>query len=164
MRIRSLPVCLVAMVMLFASGQVLAFDSPQKPSPRPAPAVSAPQDPLAAARGFIASKDWPHAIASLKDLTAKEPNNADAFNLLGFSQRNAGDIHAALASYDKALTINPNHKGAHEYRGETFLKLNDLPKAQAEQARLQSLCPRGCEELDELSKAIAAYQKAKPSK
>lgn len=138
MRVGSLPVCLVTIVMLCASGQVLAFDSGPKPSPRPAPAVSAPQDQLAAARGFIASKDWPHAIASLKDLTAKEPNNADAFN--------------------------PNHKGAHEYRGETYLKLNDLPKAQAEQARLKALCPRGCEELDELSKAIAAYQKAKPSK
>ncbi len=164
MRIRSLQVCLVAIMMVCAAGQVLAFDSGPKPSQRPAPAASAPQDPLAAARGFIANKDWPRAIASLNDLTAKEPNNADAFNLLGFSQRNAGDIPAALASYDKALAINPNHKGAHEYRGETYLKMNDLPKAQAEQARLRSLCPQGCEELDDLNKAIGAYQKAKPGK
>ncbi len=166
MRIRSLLPGLVTLLVLCSVGQVLAFDT--RPSPRPAasaPAASTPtampKDPLAAARGYVDSKDWPRAIAALKDVTAKDPGNADAFNLLGFSQRNAGDMPSALASYDKALKINPNHKGAHEYLGETYLKLNDLPKAQAEQAKLQALCPGGCEELSDLNKAIAAYQKAK---
>jgi len=55
-----------------------------------------PQDPLANARTAIASEDWSKAIMLLKDQTAKDPRNADAFNLLGFSQRNAGDMRAAL--------------------------------------------------------------------
>jgi hypothetical protein len=45
--------------------------------------------------------------------------------------------------------------------GETYLKRNDLPKAEAEQTRLQALCPQGCEELSDLTDAIADYRNNK---
>jgi tetratricopeptide (TPR) repeat protein len=150
MRFRAFLLSAFAALLLCSWGPALAFDS----------GPSAPRDPLAAARKAIANKDWARAITLLKEQTAKDPRSADAFNLLGFSQRNAGDMQAALASYERALALNPNHKGAHEYLGETYLKMNDLPKAQAEQTRLQALCPKGCEELGDLNEAIAEYKKA----
>jgi cytochrome c-type biogenesis protein CcmH/NrfG len=82
-----------------------------------------PQDPLADARAAIATNDWSKAITLLKEQMAKAPRDADAFNLLGFSRRNAGDMSSALVSYEKALTLNPKHKGAHEYLGVTYLLL-----------------------------------------
>jgi Flp pilus assembly protein TadD len=151
MHFRSFLPYFFALLLLMNTFPVSAFDS----------GSSTPQDSLADARTAIASKDWSKAIRLLKEQTAKDPRNADAFNLLGFSQRNTGDMPAALVSYEKALTLNPRHKGAHEYLGETYLKLNDLPKAEAQQASLQSLCPQGCEELEDLNEDIADYKKGK---
>ncbi|HAX92036.1 MAG TPA: hypothetical protein DCY07_07510 [Rhodospirillaceae bacterium] len=151
MRVLSLLPYMAVIFLLGAPTATLALDT----TPR-TPKV---QDPLAAARAAIDKKDWTEAITLLKDQTAKDPRNADAFNLLGFSQRNAGDMSSALTSYDKALALDPNHKGALEYLGETHLKLNDLPKAEALQARLKALCPQGCEELSDLDEAIADYKK-----
>lgn len=149
MRFRSYLPYVFSLLLLMNTFPAWAFDS----------GPSTPQDSLAGARTAIASKDWSKAIMLLKEQTAKDPRNADAFNLLGFSQRNAGNMSAALVSYEKALTLNPRHKGAHEYLGETYLKLNDLPKAETQQASLQNLCPQGCEELDDLNEAIADYKK-----
>jgi tetratricopeptide (TPR) repeat protein len=154
MRFRSLLPYFFFILLLIRAASASAFDSDP----------NIPQDPLADARTAIASKDWPKAITLLKEETAKDPHNADAFNLLGFSQRNAGDMPSALSSYEQALTLNPKHKGAHEYLGETYLKLNNLPKAEAEQASLQGFCPQGCEELDDLNEAIADYKKDKSNK
>lgn len=154
MRFRSLLPYFFSVLLLMNVAPALAFDE----------GPSTPQDPLADARTAIAGKDWSKAIMLLKDQTAKHPRNADAFNLLGFSQRNAGDMHSALVSYEQALKLNPGHKGALEYLGETYLKLDDLPKAVIIQARLQTFCPQGCEELDDLDEAIADYKKDKMSR
>jgi cytochrome c-type biogenesis protein CcmH/NrfG len=149
MRFRSLLPYFFSLALLMNTLPALAFDE----------GPTSPQDPLANARMAIASEDWSKAIMILKDQTAKDPHNADAFNLLGFSQRNAGDMRAALVSYEQALKLNPGHKGALEYLGETYLKLNDLPKAVIVQAKLQNVCPQGCEELDDLNEAIDDYKK-----
>jgi len=154
MRFRSLLPYFFSILLLMNVTPASAFDE----------GPSSAQDPLADARTAIASKDWSMAITLLKEQTAKDPRSADAFNLLGFSQRNAGDVPSALVSYEKALTLNPKHKGAHEYLGETYLMLNDLPKAEAEQMSLQGLCPQGCEELDDLYEAIADYKKDRVNK
>lgn len=159
MRLSSLFPYFCAVVLLGASGAALAADTSPRMTAKPT-AQAVRQDPLAAARAAIDKSDWPRAIELLKAQTTSNPRDADAFNLLGFSQRNAGDIPSALVSYEKALALDPNHKGAHEYLGETYLKLHDVPKAEAQRNRLQVLCPLGCEELDDLNKAIAAYKKS----
>jgi Flp pilus assembly protein TadD len=151
MRFRSLLPYFFSILLLMNALPASAFDS----------GPTTPQDPLADARAAIASSDWSKAITLLKEQVAKAPRDADVFNLLGFSQRNAGDMPSALVSYEKALTLNPKHTGAHEYLGVTYLLLNNLPKAEAEQASLQALCPQGCEELDDLNEAIADYKKDK---
>ena len=126
----------------------------------PAPKASAPADPdYAAGRAAIEKKDWPTAIASLQKVVAKDGKNADAFNYLGYAQRNGGDVPGALVSYQKALEIDPKHKGAHEYMGEAYLLQKNLPKAEELLARLDKICTFGCSEYRELKAKVAEYKK-----
>ena len=104
--------------------------------------------------------DYQRALASLQKVVQADPRNADAWNYIGFSQRNLQHYDESLAAYQKALAINPNHRGANEYLGELYLKTGNLEKAREQLSKLQSLCPGGCEEYDDLKKAVGAYQTA----
>jgi len=121
----------------------LAVDTPSSTA---APDLSAP-------RAKIKSKDWTGAITDLKKI-AETTTHADVYSLLGFALRNAGNIPEAKVFYAKALDFDPDHKGAHEYLGELYLKINDMPKAKEQLAVLEKLCPKGCEELDDLRQHI----------
>jgi Flp pilus assembly protein TadD len=132
-----------AILMMTAAVPALAVDTPSS--------TSAPD--LAAPRAKIKAKDWNGAIADLTKI-AETTNHADVYSLLGYALRNAGDIEQAKVYYAKALDFDPDHKGAHEYLGELYLKINDLPKANEQLAILQRLCPSGCEELDDLKEHI----------
>jgi Flp pilus assembly protein TadD len=113
---------------------------------------------LAAARSQIEAKNWSLAIAELKRVS--DPGSADWNNLMGYSLRKSKtpDYASAERFYDTALRIDPNHRGALEYSGELYLILDDLPKAEERRERLTRLCAPSCEELEDLSKAIAKYK------
>ena len=111
---------------------------------------------LADARSLIKHENWKGAISTLKSIVAADPGNADALNLLGYSLRKSGDMKNALGFYEKALKINPRHKGAHEYLGELYVETGHMDKAKAELATLEQLCGNtSCEEYEDLEKAIA---------
>lgn len=110
---------------------------------------------LTAVRALIKEKKWGEAIGALKKLQAQGPN-ADVLNLLAFSQRKSGDFTTAYDNYQKALQLDPDHKSAHEYLGELFIQTGQIEKAKAQLGILQRLCPDGCEEREDLEKALAA--------
>lgn len=112
-----------------------------------------PAEALENARAMVKAKRWAAAIGELSQLTTLAPS-ADVYNLLAFSQRNSGDYTNALPNYFKALALDPNHKGAHEYLGELYVKQGEMAKARALLDRLATLCPQGCEERDDLARAI----------
>jgi tetratricopeptide (TPR) repeat protein len=95
----------------------------------------------------------PHLLIALAD----KPTDADILNYLGYTKRMTGDYPSSLDYYKRALASDPNHKGAHEYLGELYLQMNDLPSAQHELDTLATLCPSGCDERDTLARKIAAY-------
>ena len=72
---------------------------------------------------LIKKEDFNGALALLETETAADPDNADAWNLTGFASRKLGDYTRSEAAYDRALAINPKHKGALEYKGELYLTL-----------------------------------------
>jgi tetratricopeptide (TPR) repeat protein len=113
---------------------------------------------LTSVRQKVKAKDWKAAIEELKPIIAKV-DSADAYNLYAFSLRNTGDYKQAFTYYGKALDFDPNHVGAHEYLGELYVMTDNMPKANQHLAILEKLCPSGCEELDDLRKAIAAGPK-----
>lgn len=111
---------------------------------------------LTEVRAKIKAKDFKSALVDLTAIIDKNVQHADVYNLLGFSLRKTGDYPRALTFYLKALDFDPEHKGAHEYLGELYVETNRLPKAKEHLAILERLCPQGCEEREDLEKAIAA--------
>ena len=61
------------------------------------------------------------AIEALKPVIGENGNNADALSLMGFALRKSGDVKHALGFYRRALSVNPNHRGANEYLGQLYL-------------------------------------------
>lgn len=109
---------------------------------------------------MIKKEDYSGALSFLEGEIAKNPDNADAWNLTGFASRKMGDYAASEAAYDKALAINPRHKGALEYKGELYLTLGNLAGAEEMLARLGKACYFNCKEKKQLAAAIRTYKKA----
>ena len=63
---------------------------------------------LTAVQAKIAAKDYKGALADLRDL-AQDNQQADVYNLLGFTLRKTGDTATALTYYNKALELKPDH-------------------------------------------------------
>jgi len=115
-------------------------------------------DYTAAVRAIKADK-YGEAIPLLQRVVGRDAKNADAFNWLAYATRRNGDASAALPLYEKALAIDPKHRGAHEYIGEAYLVLGNVAKAKEHLARLDSLCFLPCSEYRDLKKAVEQYEK-----
>jgi tetratricopeptide (TPR) repeat protein len=110
---------------------------------------------LTSVRAKIDGKDYASALAELRGL-AEDNQQADVYNLMGFTLRKTGDYRTSLTYYTKALELQPDHKAAREYLGELYVDTGEMAKAEEQVASLKQLCPTGCEELQDLQKAIAA--------
>lgn len=119
------------------------------------PVENARIDDFAVGKKAIDAKNWAQAVGSFSKVVAQNPKNADAWNYLGYSNRWMGKYDEAFAAYNKALTLDPKHKGALEYSGIAYLKTGQKAQAEAQLARLQAICA-SCEETADLAKAIAA--------
>ena len=113
---------------------------------------SAPE--LTTVRAALKAKNYPAALAELKGMLVMY-QNPDVYNLLGFALRKTGDQTQAMTYYKKALDFDPAHKGALEYQGELFVELGQIAKARENVAKLEKICPSGCEELEDLREARA---------
>jgi tetratricopeptide (TPR) repeat protein len=119
------------------------------------------EDPdYAAGVKAIKAQQYPDAIGHLEKSLARDGQNADAYNWLAYAIRKNGDPAKSIPIYQKALAINPEHRGAHEYIGEAYLALDNLAKAKEHLARLNSLCFFPCSEYRDLKKAVEAYEKS----
>ena len=92
-------------------------------------------------------------------MSQSNAQDANVENLLGFSYRMLGQYQQAFSYYDRALAIDPMHKGALEYEGEAYLETHQLPKAETNLATLKRACAGGCAEVTRLEQAIARYKK-----
>ena len=110
------------------------------------------------AKVAIAQEDFDRALEYLERVRDDDPNNADAWNLTGFSLRKTGKYEASEKAYTKALVIDPKHSQAIEYMGELYLTLNKPAKAESLLARLEDLCTFNCKERNMLAKAIREYK------
>jgi Flp pilus assembly protein TadD len=147
-----------ALLLAFAAAMpAVAFADASESQPR---ALDTAND-YDAAKKAIDRKDWKSAITSLEAAARRDPKDADIQNLLGYSYRKSGNLDMAFKHYANALQLNPQHKGAHEYVGEAYLMANKPDKAKEHLAKLVQLCPQGCEERDDLAKAVAEYDKRK---
>lgn len=106
---------------------------------------------------LVNAEDFAAAIPALEDFIADESRNADAWNLLGYSQRKMGLFDDSGKSYKKALKLDKKHLGALEYQGELYLNLDNAKKAKKNLKKLKKLCGN-CEEYQHLAEAIEKYE------
>lgn len=108
-----------------------------------------------AVKAMVDAGKYSDAVPLLAAMTKADPKNADAWNLLGYSNRKLKNYDVAAAAYETALSINPGHLGALEYQGEMYLETGKGDLAKANLAKLKDLCG-DCEEYEDLDKAVSA--------
>ena len=116
------------------------------------------------AKDFIEQGKYTKDIKILKELEKESSKDADVQNYLGFSYRKIGNLDLAAVHYNKALILDPKHKGALEYQGEMFLTLNQVDKAKQNLEKLDKICFLGCKEMDKLELSIKMKLKGVKSK
>ena len=150
----------VALLMLIGSvpGSVHAEGRGDEKASTYSPARPADPDYTAGVKAIKAS-EFAKAIPLLQAASSRDATNADAYNWLAYAVRKNGDVRGSIPIYQKALAIDPKHRGAHEYIGEAYLMLGDVAKAKEHLAALDSLCFLPCSEYRDLKKAVQAYEK-----
>ena len=121
---------------------------------------AAERDPdYAAGKKAIADRNWTEAIARLNRAELRDPDNTDLQNWLGYSHRNLKQYDLAFKYYKRAIELEPRHRGAHEYVGETYLIVGDVVAAERHLVALREICLLPCDELNDLEKAIAEFRR-----
>ena len=115
----------------------------------------------AAGKRAAENKNWAEAVRSFQRAELRNPDHADLQNSLGFAYRNLRQYDLAFRHYKRAIELDPRHRGAHEYIGETYLLTGDLASAEKHLAALKEICLLPCEELTDLERAVAAYRARK---
>lgn len=145
-------VCLLTVLMLMAGPAAGVYNEP---------GAAAPVGDADFDSGFNAVKReaWREAVASLERAATRYARSADVHNLLGFSYRKLGDLDRSFRHYFRALELDPDHRGVHEYIGEAWLMRGDVAKAREHLRELERLCRTDCEEYRDLERAIAEFER-----
>ena len=106
----------------------------------------------------IEAEDFSMAIKQLESLQNTRNNDADVLNLLGYSHRKLNDFTLAEEYYTRALSIEPEHKGANEYMGQLYLQTDRLDKAEERLKVLKKASFFPNKQYRKLKKAIKAYK------
>lgn len=134
------------------------------PSADEADAALAQDSDYAAGRAALKAGDNLSALRRFEAALLRFPEAADLHNELGFANRRLQRYDRAFAHYQRALALDPRHRGAHEYIGETYLLVGDLAGAERHLAALRSICLLPCEELDDLQRAVVAHRAARATR
>ena len=116
------------------------------------------KDPFTGVYQLIDLKKFSEAHTALELLDVPS-QQADKFNLLGFTARKSGDYLSAATFYEKALLIDPKHVRALEYQGELFLQLGQFSDAEDNLDKIKKICWLPCKEEKLLAEAIELAMK-----
>jgi len=114
---------------------------------------------FAAGKRAIVAGDWEAAIKALTNAGLRDSRNADIQNYVGYAYRRLLQFDRAMQRYQRALTLNPRHRSAHEHLGEAYLAQGNLAKAKEHLTALEQICLIPCDEYGDLKRAIARYDK-----
>jgi len=145
-----------------AATALLAFAAAVHADPYEADPDLATQDAdYAAGKRAVDARDWASAVERFKRAAVRHPENADVQNFIGYSYRNLKNYELAFTHYKRAIELDPRHRGAHEYIGETYLLVGDMAGAERHLKALREICLLGCEEMKDLEQAIAKSRAAR---
>ena len=98
-----------------------------------------------------AKKLYLKAYDKFEKAYAKDKQNADILNYLGYTLRKTGDFEKAETYYLKGLELDTKHLGINEYLGELYVQTGRIELAKE---RLEVLKGCKCEEYEELKELI----------
>jgi Flp pilus assembly protein TadD len=152
-------VAALSLSLVFVQGRAFA----DMPEPKAEPKAKPENANVAAGRKAVEAKDFKTALGHLTKAVQEAPNDADAHSMLGYSYRKLGTFEKSMEHYQRALKIDSNHRSAHEYLGELYLDMNQLPNAEKQLAALKKACPffGKCGEFEDLKEAIEKYKAKK---
>jgi tetratricopeptide (TPR) repeat protein len=149
----------LALGLLFLAASPLRADPGEE-----TPSAGATDSDYVAGKKAAEAKDWKNAIRLLGKAGLQDDRNPDLQNLLGYAYRNSGNFDLAFKHYERALALNPRHRGAHEYVGEAYLLVGNLAKAEEHLGALREICLIPCEEYADLKAKIDEYRKGRRAK
>lgn len=106
----------------------------------------------------IQLENYQPALKSLQRYVYENPENADGWNLIGFTSRKLKIFDDAEKYYQAGLEIDPEHEGIIQYQGELYLETGRLNLAKDNLKKLNSLCTFNCDEKKELADLISKYE------
>ena len=107
---------------------------------------------------FINQGEYIKAKKNLLVIIKKDEGDAEAYNLLGYAERQLQNYISAIKFYKKALTINNDFIGAHHYIAMAYLELDDIEKAKYHLNQLDLICLFGCKDYFEVKNKIEFYE------
>ncbi|WP_420402246.1 tetratricopeptide repeat protein [Nisaea sp.] len=146
---------------LIAAGILLAV-------PHPAEAVfpesdSAVERPPIWAAGVTAIEtgDYTRGLEIMRSFVEENPEDADAWSLVGFSLRKLKRYVDSEHAYQRALEVDPKHLAANAYAGKLYLETGRVLDAEKRLAVLDELCKAGsgCEDREKLAGMIENFRK-----
>ena len=109
---------------------------------------------------------YKQAVTEFEHVTESAPRSSNGWMMLGEAKEGAGDERGAQKAYERAVRIDDTSVQAHRELALAYVKLNQMDKAHAELASLQTkatACGTTCSDAADLGAAIAAIQAAMPS-
>ena len=107
---------------------------------------------------MIDAGEYEKARSNLKIFIENNSSDHEAYNLLGYVERQLQNYELAINFYKKALSIDSNFTGAHHYIAITYLEMDNLKSAKYHLDKLDLICLFGCEDFYDLKNKIAFYE------
>jgi tetratricopeptide (TPR) repeat protein len=85
----------------------------------------------------------------------RNPNTPKALNFRGYATRKLGRVDEGIGFYHQAVALDPQYASVREYLGEAYVIKGDIASAQDQLHAIERICGTGCEEYQDLAKAIA---------
>ncbi len=128
---------------------------------QPANAMSEEKKEFLKAEALVEMGDYRSAIPILERVVERDPKQATAYDYLGLSYANLGQLEKAHGFFQQALVIDNGHRGANLHMGQLYLQTDNLPQAEARLEALDKACLLGCEEYTALKVQIQSYKTKK---
>ena len=107
---------------------------------------------------FLDQGKYEEAKNNLLIIIKNNQQDAEAYNLLGYTERQLQNYIEAINYYKIALDINKDYIGAHHYIAMAYLELDDLDNAKYHLDQLDLICLFGCEDFFEVKNKIIFYE------
>ena len=104
---------------------------------------------------LLATGRFEQADDVLETSLAVDPRNRTAFVVMARVAQKQKLFGKAIRFTNKALALEPGDRDALAVQGEAMVELGAVPRAKDNLAKLQKLCPSGCQQLAMLSAAIS---------